>query len=81
MPQGSILGPLFILFFVNDFPHSCTSLFPLRFADDAKFLSVGLEGSKNQDDIDNMFCWSSENCMPFNLWKCTLVKIGKTDES
>ena len=81
VPQGSILGPLFFLIFVNDLPNSCASLFPLLFADDAKFLSVGIERSKIQNDLDNLFRWTSENCMPFNLEKCAHIKIGKADES
>ena len=66
---------------MNDLPISCTSLFHLLFANDAKFLSVGLKRSQFQDDLDNMFCWTSKKCMPFNREECAHIKIGKTNES
>ena len=77
VPQGSILGPLFFLVFINDLPDKCNTVIPLLFADDAKFFSINLWRDEFQKDLDNVNLWTLENYMPFNVDKCTHLNFEK----
>ena len=64
IPQGSVLGPILFVIFINDMPEVVDSLCQL-FADDAKiFRSVDLrddEGNlKLQADLDKLCEWSKK---------------------
>ena len=78
VPQGSILGPLFFLIFFNDLPSLCQNLTPLLFADDAKFISIGLAKEELQNELYVICNWIVENKMQFNVDKCTHVSFIKS---
>ena len=58
----------------------CDQLFPLLFADDAKFLSVGLSTIDIQSDLNALYDWTVRNNMPFNMDKCCLIKMSKNEK-
>jgi len=83
VPQGSILGPLLFLIFINDLDVGIENWI-LKFADDTKvFSSVNSveEHSKLQKDLQAINRWSEEWQMLFNVDKCKVMHIGKEHQN
>ena len=83
IPQGSVLGPILFVNFINDMPETVDSICQL-FADDAKlFRNVNLREEKNnallQKDLDALSNWSDKWQLPFNVGKCKVLHIGKSN--
>ena len=78
IPQGSVLGPILFLIYINDLDDSITSNI-LKFADDTKlFRKVNTDGDKQhlQNDLDRLVKWSEKWQMLFNFGKCKCLHIG-----
>lgn len=68
VPQGSVLGPLLFLVYINDLVTSLRCPYYM-FADDVKV--VGNPTSEMiQEDLDTIHKWTVEWDMPLNLRKC-----------
>ena len=83
VPQGSVLGPLLFLIFINDLDVGIENWI-LKFADDTKvFSSVSSveEHSKLQKDLQAINRWSEEWQMLFNVDKCKVMHIGKENQN
>ena len=78
VPQGSVLGPVLFLIFVNDIDHGVTGHL-LKFADDAKlFMALRDQDSalQLQQDLSMLSRWSKDWQMLFNVGKCSVVHFG-----
>ena len=78
MPQGSVLGPVLFLVYINDLEEGVTGKI-LKFADDAKLFRKTKEiGEKQnlQDYIDKLVKWSEKWQMLFNFGKCKWLHTG-----
>ena len=53
VPQGSILGPLLFLVYINDLQRVCKSSTPILFADDTNLFYKNLDKSILEDQINN----------------------------
>ena len=78
VPQGSVLGPILFLIYINDLDDSITSNV-LKFADETKlFRKVNTDGDKQhlQNDLDRLVKWSEKWQMLFNFGKCKCLHTG-----
>ena len=83
-PQGSILGPLFFVLFINDLPDVvCSTSTIALYADDSKmFRVVNCDDDQMllQNDLDKLYHWSLCNLMDFNSKKSKIMRITKKQE-
>ena len=80
VPQGSVLGPLLFLLFVNDLPDWIISSV-IMFADDTKLWRIIKTTNDNQilqRDLDALMNWSNKYLLKFNPQKCKLMCIGQS---
>ena len=78
VPQGSILGPILFVVFVNDLPATVTSSLVLMFADDSKYTHSIFKLSdclSLQEDLNNFVLWSTTWNLLFNEGKCSIVRF------
>lgn len=76
VPQGSNLGPLLFILFVNDITTVVQHSEIRLFADDAKlFLKIRniSDCEKLQIDVQNIYKWSEVNMLPLNISKCSTM--------
>ena len=77
VPQGSVLGPILLLVYINDLEERVTGNI-LKCADDTNLYRKTKEiGDKQniQDDIDKLVRWSDKWQMLFNFGKCKCLHI------
>jgi len=86
IPQGSILGPLLFIIFINDLPEVCEEIKNIfLYADDAKLfrhIKTQLDHVKLQNMINNVQLWTEKWQLNLNVDKCVSVSFGcRVDDS
>ena len=74
IPQGTILGPILFLIYVNDLP-KCINATSLLFADDLKIFSDNINLNL-QTEINKLSDWSENWLLKFNPLKCKYMSYG-----
>ena len=83
VPQGSVLGPVLFVIYINDLPDVIDAGSNMdMFADDTKLyreIKQVADRHVMQSDVDAMDGWSEDWLMKYHPAKCKVMKMGKLD--
>ena len=81
VPQGSILGPLLFIIYINDIPSICKFAKFILYADDANILITGNNiaeiKQKSSDLIPNLVNWVKTNGLALNVKKTKYIIFSR----
>ena len=80
VPQGSILGPILFLLYINDLPENVQSQVRLFVDDTAVYLTVQdpNDSERLQSDLNVLQEWEKKWDMEFNPSKCQVLHITRS---
>ena len=80
VPQGSRLGPLLFILYINDLSTYIKFSLLLLYADDCKLsliINSPFDSFKLQSDLTALEKWSIDNLIPLNIPKCAVMHVHR----
>ena len=81
VPQGSVLGPVLFLLYINDLPNALEDNSIKLFADDAKLdnsITCDEDTVSLQRNLNNMVDWSEKWSLTLNTNKCKVLHLSRS---
>ena len=78
IPQGSVLGPILFILFINDLANVCKYSKLMLYADDVTLYATVnniIDANRLQADLDSIALWSQEWHLPITIKKCLFMHI------
>ncbi len=75
VPQGSVIGPLLFLLYMNDLPAAIGDS-ALIFADDVKMVYPRSQSSRLLSSLSSAWAWADKWDLPINPNKCAGLTVG-----
>ena len=80
VPQGSHIGPILFILFMNDVPNVLNYSNCFVFADDLNIfypVKLYLDALNLQRDLDMLSLWCQQNCLSLNINKCKTMTFHR----
>ncbi|XP_063416249.1 uncharacterized protein LOC134697892 [Mytilus trossulus] len=84
VPQGTVLGPLLFLAYINDMPETASTSETKLFADDSllfRTITNQADSELLQKDLTALEDWENKWQMSFNAKKCLVIRISPKNRS